>query len=169
MSNEEGEMSVLKNPPPSPVYLSSASSSTAFSLPDFSHKTVSKILSSNAGSDKGADSAETEYFSSAVFEGLDRATDSSDCVPMSTETTSVTAEPAFDAGRPFNAPPSHPTSPQYSPCSPSYNAEQAPNYSPTSPSYDLTTVPYYSSTSPSYSPTSPSYSPNSPSYSPTYL
>lgn len=171
-------MSVLKNPPPSPVYLSNASSSSAFSLSDsaalssrFSETSVSKMLiSSNATADKSADSPETEtYFNSSSFGSPNSATDSSNCVPMSTESDSVTAEPASSS---LAYPPSSsynysPTSPSYCPTtSPSYDdtnlsyCSTSPLYSPTSPDY----TPNYSRRCPSYSPSSPSYSPTSPSY-----
>ena len=58
-----------------------------------------------------------------------------------------------------------PTSPTYSPTSPTLNLT-SPGYSPTSPRYSPTS-PSFSPTSPRYSPQSPSFSPTSPRYSPT--
>lgn len=81
-------------------------------------------------------------------------------------TSPYATSPFFDRNRVA------PTSPSYSPTSPSMNltspafSPSSPRYSPTSPSFSPAS-PRYSPTSPSFSPTSPRYSPTSPSFSPT--
>jgi len=86
--------------------------------------------------------------------------------PYGAATSPYGTSPFFDRSR------MGPTSPSYSPTSPSMNltspafSPSSPRYSPTSPSFSPAS-PRYSPTSPSFSPASPRYSPTSPSFSPT--